>query len=97
MTEITACKNDPSGDYLSWNSSKWILSGDSAFAKTISSDIVCQPRNGTALLFPSLVASLVADETCRKLKGTLWAPRNDKEHAIMYNTLKGNTKLEEGL
>ena len=53
MSDITGCKEDPNGDYLAWNETKWKLSGESAFAKNISSDIVCKPRNGTTIFFPS--------------------------------------------
>ena len=97
MANITGCREDMEGDYLSWNSSKWILSGGAAVSKTISSDTVCQPRNGTTLLFLTRVTGMVADETCKKLKGTLWAPQNEEEHAVMYNLHNGHKKLKEGI
>ena len=71
MSEITSCKDDSNGDYLAWNETKWTLSGASAFAKNISSDIVCQPRNGTSILFPAEETWPTAEETCRKMKGKL--------------------------
>ena len=49
MEAITSCKDDPNGDYLAWNNTKWLLTGEQPFAKNLSSDIVCQPRNGTTL------------------------------------------------
>ena len=74
MSDITSCKDDSNGDYLAWNETKWTLSGRSAFAKNISSDIVCQPRNGTTILFPAEETWTTAEETCRKMKGKLWTP-----------------------
>ena len=96
MSDITSCKDDSNGDYLAWNETKWTLSGEGAFTKNISSDIVCEPRNGTIMLFPAKVTGLTAEETCRKLKGTMWAPQNEEEHARMYNLHQGITKLKEG-
>ena len=97
LKDITSCQTDPTGDYLAWNETKWTLSGDKAVSRKVSSDVVCEPRNGTTLFFPAEVPWPTAEETCRKLKGQMWAPNNMEEAYAFYHHHEKMTKILEGV